>query len=319
MYIIVGIKMLKNHYLKHIIFFVLLLSYSKYSCSMDERPGRDELRDNRRVLLLDDYDRGYYRPDVKANTPMFDVIRKGVKEGTADALKRAALDVITIILQILPFSVKKFISMIKIYSYKGAFGTTGLTVKDLTKFSNRINSLCSPLASSQTGNMRKTKRAGTIESEQNNAELVDSVWLNRQIMLISELEHVITYLKRELPCYNSAFQSVDSTFIERQMAGILYALSTENNDEIQSYLIRLIGYIKDLISMVNSFNSFDNAIEHSDETKTLLNVIRLTFEHIASFLADANFKGTGTFQKIADDASSNKRDFMDILGNGALK
>lgn len=311
--------MIKKLYLKHFIFFLLLLSCSFNSYSLDDE--EQEARMYRRLMRGALYDNdGYgYNNQIKPKMPFLDVVNFSIKQGSARALSEAALNVISRLLQIIPFSVNKLISMIKAYSYKMSFGTTGLSVKDLTKFSNRINSFCSPLASSQLGNMRKTKRANTIENEQSNGEFVDQVWLKRQMILISELEHVISFLKRELPCYNSAFQSIDASFFEKQMASILYAISTENNDEIQNYIIRLIGYIKDLISLINSFNSFDNAIEHAEETKTLLNFIRLTFEHISSFLSDSAVKGVGAFQKLTEDTSSNKRDLMDILGNGALK
>jgi len=317
-FIIIGFKMLKKPYLKHFVFFLPLLSYGFDSYGMIRTDDLEDRHSNvnlKRVLRQLEYN-GYNNDGVKVDTPFWSVIELGVKQGAAQASLKEALRVISRLLEIIPYSVNKGISMIKIYWYKMAFGTTGLTVRDLTKFSNRIHSLCIPLASAQTGNLRKTKRATVIEGEQTNGEVVDIKWLERRQLLVSELEHVIAFLKNVLPCYSSAFQSIDASIFEKNMANVLYAISTENNKEIQHYIICLIGYVNDLITLLESFNSFDNAVEHSEDTKTLLNIIRLTFEHTSSFLTDATVKGSSGFQKMNDDVRDSKRDIMDLLGNG---
>jgi len=321
-FIIIGIKMLKKPYLNKFIFFVSLIIYSNccYCMDLGDDTSEEDVRMNREARWLRyAFDNRDNSMDVQADTPIIKVIKRSVKRGTANALSKSALNVITTVLQIIPYSVNKLIAMIKIYAYKWSFGTTGLTVKDLTKFNNRIQSLCSSLASSQTGNLRKTRRATAIEGEQSDGQYVDTVWLNRRLLLISELEHVVEFLRKTLPCYNSAFQSIDASILEKQMAAILYALSIEDNNEIQSYIMRLIGYIRDLINLLESFSSFDNAIDRSDETKAALNIIRLTFEHISTFLVGSNVKGAGGFQKAVEDLGGNKRDLMDLLGNAGLK
>lgn len=299
--------MLKKAYLKHFIFFLSLLAYN-----FDSYGGEfeDEAKDARRYERW--LQQGYnVRPRVKAETPMFQVIQGSIKQGAADALTKSALNVLSRVLQIIPYSVNKMIAMIQTYAYKWSFGTTGLTARDMTKFSNRIHNLCNPLATTQVGNMRKTKRANVIESEQDNGQVIDANWVNDwRPELVSELEHIVTFLKNVLPCYHAAFQSIEASLVEKKLASILYALSTENNYEIQNYIIRLIGYIQKLIKLLDSFSSFDNAIEHADQTKRLLTLIRLTFEHISSFLTDGNVKGAG-FQKMSDNVN-NKRDIMDL-------
>jgi len=311
--------MLKKLYLKYFIFFLSLLAYNFYSYGRGlSKLSRDDDYSPWQQLLNGNnlYNQDYAYRDVKAETPFLKAVTFGIKQGAAKASTNEAVRVISRLLEIIPFTVNKGIAMTKIYWYKIAFGTTGLSVRDLTKFSNRINTLFQPIVNQQTANLRKTKRAAVIEGEQTTGEIVDTIWLERRELLISELEHVISFFKNVLPCYSAAFQSIDTSFFERQMANVLYAISTENNNEIQHYIILLIGYINDLIKLLKSLNSFDNAVERADETKMRLTLARTTFEHIATFLADSTAKGSGSFQKMSDDAGSNKRDIMDLLGNG---
>lgn len=224
----------------------------------------------------------YYDPNVDPSTPISEVFTYSVKNGMRRGISDTAKDVVYNTLRFLPEGMGRFGQFIASCIYRLSFGSKGLMASDLAKMSNRIYAFCSPFTNIPLGSMDKKRRAALIQSGYENNIESDPNWIAVQSELINELKHAISYLKKNLPCYNLLY--LPERGIRFQLARLVHAFTTEDSDQISFYIVRTISYISKLIELFEQCKREDEAYQKHDEIKRWLSWICNSFEQIALFL-----------------------------------
>lgn len=266
---------------------------------------------------LNRYDMAY-DPNIDLDTDFSKVLKYSLKSGIKNGISSTTRDVVSNSLKFIPGGISKFGNFLGAMLYKLSFGSRGLSVSDLAKINNRIYNLCLPFANVSAGSMDKKRRASLIDQDQSGITLNDENWKAVQTELINELEHAVYYLEKSIPCYDLNKLKCSMLSPKLFLAKVVHALSNEDHEEINYYIIRAVTYLNKLIEQINSFTSFEDTQNKCEDTKRWLSWTLNSFEQIALFLDDnASLKSSNRvpFQRLNMQGGSSVPSLDSLLGS----
>lgn len=210
-----------------------------------------------------------------------------IRNGYLDGMRQAVREVSGNFFLTVGSSLKRLKFLLYSYVHRLAYNNRPLHVPDLLRISKHIYTLCLPFAKFSPGNMNRERRAQAFLSPQDllgeETPLEDN-WQELRTQLVAELNYAIAYLKRALPAHSIEYLNAAPGGLQEKLALMLSSLSVYDDLSVSFYIVRAMTYLDNLIRLLNSFNSLEEAQQKFEETQRWLNYVVQSFEQISHFL-----------------------------------
>lgn len=206
---------------------------------------------------------------------------RGITHGIRDVTKST----ISKVLNKFPEAIHGFAIRFGGYMYKISHGSNGLSWNKLAVFNSRLTTLVLPLTTKSYVNNGKDARANMI-SQNVDPEFVDENWQSLQSLISREIVHIISELKRALPCYTMVVAG-QRNFMQRGFARMAHALSLKDNEQISCAIVSTIYELEILHGHIIACKTFKDVEQRMDHIKRWLVLTNHSFIQIGNLLKGA--------------------------------
>lgn len=203
---------------------------------------------------------------------------RGITHGIRDVTKST----ISKVLNKFPEAVYGFGIRFGGYLYKLSHGSHGLSWNKLAIFNSRLTTLVLPLTAKSYINNGKDARANMI-SQNADPEFVDENWQSYQKLIAKEIVHIISELRRALPCYSPILVG-ERNFVQRGFARMSHALSLKDNEQISCAIMSTIYELEVLYDHIVACKTFKDVEQRMDHIKRWLVLNNHSFVQIGNLL-----------------------------------
>jgi len=295
----------------------ILVLVSNIDAAHHVKRGQKDGRDQAYANVAGSTD-GVRRPDIRsllaaslfeddlkdhARGPLMDQTVNAIRNGYLDAVRQSVTQISGGLLKAIFGSLSRARLLFASYLHKMAYRSNPLQVNDLMHISRHIYTLCLPYAKFSPANMNRDRRAQAFQPDDLDSKFSSTNWPIIQKELISELQYGINYLKRALPAHNIEYLNAAPGGLQEKLANLLNAFSVHDDLSVSFYLVRTMVYINNLIELIKTFRSLEEAQQNFEETHRWLSCIVQSFDQAAHFL-DPEITSRGGFPRGATQASN---------------